>query len=108
MPDVPDMATARALVDGALGKARELGINVSIAVLDSAGHLVAYQRMDGTAPFTADVAQSKAYGGIFRRRTSAELPGMANPRPPFFGARRLGLGQFCTTAAPLAVGDWNR
>src|SRR5260370_31138333 len=86
MPDVPDMATARALVDGALGKARELGINVSIAVLDRAGHLVAYQRMDGAAPFTADVAQSKAYGVIFMRRTSAELRDMANTRPQFFDA----------------------
>ena len=86
MPDVPDMATARALVDGALARARELGIKVSIAVLDSGGHLVAYQRMDGAAPFTADVAQSKAYGVIFMRRTSAELRDMANTRPQFFDA----------------------
>ena len=71
MPDVPNTATARALVDGALAKATALGLNVSIAVLDSAGHLVAFQRMDGAPPFTADVAQSKAYGVIFMRRTSA-------------------------------------
>ncbi len=86
MPDVPNVATARALVDGALAKATALGINVSIAVLDSAGHLVAFQRMDGAAPFTADVAQSKAYGVIFMRRTSADLRDMANTRPQFFDA----------------------
>src|SRR5712664_3628221 len=86
MPDVPDMATARALIDGALAKARELELKVSIAVLDTGGHLVAFQRMDGAAPFTADVAQSKAYGVIFMRRTSAELREMANARPQFFDA----------------------
>src|SRR5712692_10616602 len=86
MPDVPDMATARALVDGALAKASSLGLNVSIAVLDDGGHLVALQRMDGAPPFTADVAQSKAYGVIFMRRTSAELRDIANARPQFFDA----------------------
>ena len=62
MADVPDMATARALIDGALAKGRELQLRLSIAVLDSGGHLVAFQRMDGAPPFTADVAQ--------RRRTA--------------------------------------
>jgi uncharacterized protein GlcG (DUF336 family) len=86
MTDVPDMASARALIDGGLSKAAALGINVSIAVLDSGGHLVAFQRMDGAPPFTADVAQGKAYGVIFMRRTSAELREMANARPQFFDA----------------------
>jgi len=80
------MATARALIDGALAKARELELKLSIAVLDSGGHLVAFQRMDGAPPFTADVAHSKAYGVIFMRRTSAELRDMANTRPQFFDA----------------------
>jgi uncharacterized protein GlcG (DUF336 family) len=80
------MATARALIDAAVAKGSALGLNLSIAVLDSGGHLVAYQRMDGAPPFTADVAQGKAYGVIFMRRTSAELRDMANTRPQFFDA----------------------
>src|SRR6266851_8466122 len=86
MPDAPDMATARKLIDGALAKGGELGLKLSVAVLDSGGHLVAFQRMDGAPPFTADVAQSKAYGVIFMHRTSAELRDMANARPQFFDA----------------------
>jgi len=101
MPDVPNMATARALIEGGLAKARELGVNVSIAVLDSGGHLVAYQRMDGAPPFTADVSQSKAYGVIFMRRTSAELRDMANTRPQFFDAVKS-LGR--RTVIPLPGG----
>src|SRR3979409_2130575 len=80
------MVKARLLIDSALVKAQALGINVSIAVLDSGGHLVAFQRMDGAPPFTVDVAQGKAYGVIFMRRTSAELRDMASTRPQFFDA----------------------
>jgi uncharacterized protein GlcG (DUF336 family) len=86
MPTTPDMPTARALIDTSLAKAHELGLNISVAVLDTGGHLVAFQRMDGAPPFTADVAQSKAYGVIFMHRTSAELRDMANARPQFFDA----------------------
>src|ERR1700737_2181754 len=86
MPDVPDMATARALIDSGVAKAQALGLKVSIAVLDGGGHLVAFQRMDGAPPYTVDVAQGKAYGVIFMRRTSAELRDMANARPQFFDA----------------------
>jgi len=102
MPDVPNTATARALVDGALAKATALGLNVSIAVLDSAGHLVAFQRMDGAAPFTADVAQSKAYAVIFMRRTSAELREMANSRPQFFDAVKS-LGRHTLIPSPGGI-----
>jgi uncharacterized protein GlcG (DUF336 family) len=80
------MATARGLIDSAVAKAGSLGINSSIAILDGGGHLVAVQRMDGAAPFTVDVAQGKAYGGIFMRRTSAELRDMASARPQFLDA----------------------
>src|SRR5579859_7518719 len=86
MADTPDMATTRVLIDSALAKAQALELKVSIAVLDSGGHLVGFQRMDGAPPFTVDVAQGKAYGVIFMRRTSAELRDMANARPQFFDA----------------------
>jgi uncharacterized protein GlcG (DUF336 family) len=86
MSNTPDTSTARLLIEGALAKADALGLKVSIAILDASGHLVAFQRMDGAAPFTAEVAQSKAYGVIFMNRTSAELRDMANARPQFFDA----------------------
>jgi len=96
------MASARALVDGAHARAEALGVKVSIAVLDSAGHLVAFQRMDGAAPFTVDVAQGKAYGVIFMRRTSAELREMANTRPQFFDAVKS-LGRRTLIPSPGGV-----
>ena len=39
---------ANRVISGALAKAAELNINVSVAVCDSGGRLVAFQRMDNT------------------------------------------------------------
>ncbi len=51
---------ARLGIDSALAKAGELGCHVCIAIVDVAGHLVSYDRMDG-APFqSARHAQDKA------------------------------------------------
>jgi uncharacterized protein GlcG (DUF336 family) len=102
MPDVPDMATARALIDSAVTKAQALDLKISVAVLDGGGHLVAFQRMDGAPPFTVDVAQGKAYGVIFMRRTSAELRDMANTRPQFFDAVKS-LGRRTLIPSPGGV-----
>jgi uncharacterized protein GlcG (DUF336 family) len=96
------MASARVLVDSALAQAESLGLSVSIAILDSGGHLVAFQRMDGAPPFTVDVAQGKAYGVIFMRRTSAELREMANTRPQFFDAVKS-LGRRTVIPSPGGV-----
>ena len=58
MPDISTIANARALIEGALARAASLELKVSVAVLDAAGDLVAFQRMDGAPPFTVEVAQS--------------------------------------------------
>lgn len=41
--------------------ASKLGLAMSFAVMDSAGHLLAFARMDGAAWVSADVAQGKAW-----------------------------------------------
>ncbi len=52
---------AHALLDAARLAAREMGIEVAIAVTDAAGHLTAFERAD-TAPYlTAEVAIDKAW-----------------------------------------------
>jgi uncharacterized protein GlcG (DUF336 family) len=56
---------ARELVDRALAKAGELGIRVTVAVLDDSGHLKAFARMDGAPLVSGDVAPNKAYTALF-------------------------------------------
>jgi uncharacterized protein GlcG (DUF336 family) len=48
------------VVEGARAKAVELGIALSIAVVDEGGHLVALKRMDGAGFPTVEIARDKA------------------------------------------------
>ncbi len=41
------LAEANKIVQGALDKAKELNIRISVAVCDAGGRLVAFNRMDG-------------------------------------------------------------
>jgi glc operon protein GlcG len=62
---LPALSVSAALAQRAIGAAREaaggLGVPVCIAVCDQAGHLVAFERMDGAPLMSAQLAQDKAY-----------------------------------------------
>lgn len=57
---------ARRALAAAEAEARRNGWNVSIAVVDAAGELVAFLRMDGAPPASVDLSRGKA-------RTAARL-----------------------------------
>jgi len=56
-----DAETAQAAVAAAATKARELGLNMCIAVTDETGDLKAFHRMDGAPKLSISIAQDKAY-----------------------------------------------
>ena len=51
---------ANRMVQTAISKAKELNINMSIAVCDAGGHLLAFNRMEGCIWISSAVAQGKA------------------------------------------------
>lgn len=55
---------AQALIAAAKVKAAEMGKPMVIAVVDEAGHLKAYERMDGAPLLSVGIAQDKAYTAI--------------------------------------------
>ncbi|MDE2362410.1 MAG: heme-binding protein [Hyphomicrobiales bacterium] len=56
---------ARAILDGTLAKAAELGLKpLGVAVLDDRGAYKAYAAQDGTSLMRAEVAHGKAYGAL--------------------------------------------
>jgi uncharacterized protein GlcG (DUF336 family) len=63
---------ADALIKAAKAKAAEIGIAVSVVVLDVAGHLKAFSRMDGAWLGSIDVALKKAKTSVlFEMETQA-------------------------------------
>ena len=67
------LAEANTVVQGAIDKAREIGIKISVAVCDSGGRLVAFNRMDGAIWAGAYGSQGKAVASVAFARPSGEL-----------------------------------
>jgi uncharacterized protein GlcG (DUF336 family) len=66
------LAGAQAVVSAAAAKAREIGVEECIAVVDRGGALVAFARMDGGRVGSIPVALTKAVSAATRRRPTAE------------------------------------
>jgi uncharacterized protein GlcG (DUF336 family) len=57
--------------------------NVAVAILDEGGHLLAFQRMDGAGPISAEVAVGKARTSALTRRPSKFFEDRVKERPAF-------------------------
>jgi uncharacterized protein GlcG (DUF336 family) len=77
---------ANKLVAGAHARASEIGVNVSAAVVDEGGHLIALGRMDGAPPLSPQIAEAKAVGAAMLLRDGGSLLQMSQDRPGFFNA----------------------
>ena len=55
------LSGAQQVLTAALDHATALGVPVCLAVVDRAGHLLAFARMDGAPLLSAGIAQDKAY-----------------------------------------------
>jgi len=75
---------ANELINRAHAKAAELGIRITVAVVDEGGLMVALARMDGAAPLTPQIAEAKAVGAAMLHRDGASLGDLAKDRPGFF------------------------
>jgi len=75
---------ANELVGRAQAKAAELGIRVTVAVVDEGGHIIALSRMDGALPLSPQIAEAKAVGAAMLYRDGGALAEMAKDRPGFF------------------------
>jgi uncharacterized protein GlcG (DUF336 family) len=78
---------ARAIISGARGRGRALGLKpLTVVVLDTGGHLVAMEREDGSGYGRPDIAGGKAAGALAMGTSSRNLGDMAAERPQFMAA----------------------
>lgn len=73
---------ANRIAQGAIAKARELNIRVSVAVCDAGGRPMAFQRMDNAIWASAYGSQGKAIASAAFGRPSGELSERANHPTP--------------------------
>ncbi|MEI9923495.1 MAG: heme-binding protein [Bradyrhizobium sp.] len=76
------------ILQAATAKAKEIGIAASIVVLDAAGHLKAFYRMDGAWLGSIDVAMKKAKTSVLFEMETQNVWEVCKP-----GAQAHGLEQ---------------
>ena len=73
---------ANRIVEGAVAKARELNIRISVAVCDAGGRLIAFQRMDNAIFASVYGSQGKAVASAAFGRPSGEMAERADQPTP--------------------------
>jgi uncharacterized protein GlcG (DUF336 family) len=81
------LKAAAAIVDAALaaGRAQSM-MPLTVAVLDAGGHLVAFQREDGSGILRPEIAIGKAWGALGMGQSSRTLRDRLADRPNFVSA----------------------
>src|ERR1700693_1343896 len=80
------LSDANKVIDKAHARAAQIGVKVTVAVVDEGGLLIALGRMDGASPLSPQLAEAKAVGAAMLHRDGAALAQMAQDRPGFFHA----------------------
>lgn len=87
------LSLAQHLIASARQRAEAMNRPVSIAVVDSGGHLVAFERMDGAPLISVKLAQDKAYTAALLRMPTAHLATLGGPGGPLFGIQATHEGR---------------
>ena len=78
---------ARIIIAATLTRGKELGLKpLSVVVLDAGGHLIAFEREDGTSPGRFEIARGKAYGCVMLGMGGAAINARAEAQPYFVQA----------------------
>jgi uncharacterized protein GlcG (DUF336 family) len=96
---------ANRIIDGAIGKAKELNIRISVAVCDAGGRLMAFQRMNNAIWASGYGSQGKAIASAAFGRPSGELSERAtHPTPAGIAAAEGGHMIMGQGAMPILRG----
>ena len=97
---------ANRIAQGAMAKAKDLNIRISVAVCDVGGRLMVFQRMDNAIWASAYGSQGKAVASAAFGRPSGELPERATqPTPAGIAAAEGGHMIMGQGAVPVLRGD---
>lgn len=81
---------------------------VSVAVVDSGGHLIAFQRMDGAEIAGPVLARDKAYTAVAHRAPTHELTELVSPGASLAGMNSADGGRYIAFAGGVPLWDGDR
>lgn len=84
-------------------KANEIGVPMSIAIVDDGCNLLAFERMDGAKITSIDIAINKAFTAAGSRKGTHEYADVASPGKPAFGIHVSNQGRFTIFGGGLPI-----
>ena len=97
------LSDARIIMAAAEEKAREIGVDMDIAITDDSGSLLMFHRMDNARITSIDVAISKAFTAAAARRSTRSYGEVSQPGGPAFGIHVSNQGRFMIVAGGLPI-----
>ncbi|MGB3387231.1 MAG: heme-binding protein [Pseudaminobacter sp.] len=101
------LAKCNEIIASAFAKAKDLKLKpLSIVVLDAGGHVIAFQRQDGSSFLRFEIASGKAYGALAVGVGSRRVEVMATERPHFMqGLSGISGGRIVPVAGGVLIRD---
>jgi uncharacterized protein GlcG (DUF336 family) len=88
-----DLSRARTIISAAMQRGEQLGLSpLSVVVLDSGGHVKAFERQDGASNLRFEIAHGKAFGALGFGVGSRALMARAEQQPTFISSANGAFG----------------
>lgn len=97
---------ARRAVDASLQRAKEIGVPMCVAVLDSGRNLVLFARQDGALLVSIEIAVAKAQTSVAVRMATKDVRELVAPGQHLYGLEMLSGGKYATWVGgrPVTLG----
>ena len=105
MKQVPRLTLddAKLMLAAAEQKAREIGVDMDIAIVDDGGNLLMFQRMDNARVTSISIAIDKAFTAGAARKSTRAYGEVSGPGQPAFGINSSIQGRFMIFAGGLPI-----
>ena len=105
MRNVPRLTLedARLMMAAAERKAKDIGVDMDIAIVDDGGNLLLFQRMDGARITSISIAIDKAFTAGAARKSTRAYGEVSGPGQPAFGINSSIQGRFVIFAGGLPI-----
>ncbi|MCV6611803.1 MAG: heme-binding protein [Amphritea sp.] len=94
---------AQIIMQACTEKAREINIDMDIAITDDSGNLVLFQRMDNARVTSIDISIGKSFTASAARKSTRAYGEISVPGKPAFGINTSNGGRFSIVAGGLPL-----
>jgi len=94
---------AKIILAASEDKAKEIGVPMSIAIVDEGCNLITFEKMDGAKITSIDIAINKAFTAAGSRKGTHEYAEVASPGKPAFGIHVSNQGRFTIFGGGLPI-----